>query len=65
MRRAPLYFALHPNAWLGAGRPCLYADSAKLKQKPGKDIAIVGGAKIARAIGSLGLIDEYRLWFDR
>jgi dihydrofolate reductase len=33
-----------------------------LKQQPGKDIAIVGGAKIAQTLGNLGLIDEYRLW---
>jgi dihydrofolate reductase len=35
---------------------------AELKRQPGKDIAIVGGATVGRAIGELGLIDEYRLW---
>lgn len=35
---------------------------AQLKRQPGKDIAIVGGAAIARSIGELGLVDEYRLW---
>jgi len=34
----------------------------ELKQQPGKDIAIVGGAKVAQTIGKLDLIDEYRLW---
>jgi dihydrofolate reductase len=38
------------------------SEITELKRQPGKDIAIVGGATIAQAIGNLGLIDEYRLW---
>ena len=33
----------------------------KLKQEPGKDIAIYGSASIVRALTDLGLIDEYQL----
>ena len=40
----------------------LRANIAELKEQPGNDIAIVGGADVARAIGKLELIDEYRLW---
>lgn len=37
-------------------------DVKRMKQTPGRDMAIVGGPTIARAFGDLGLIDEYRLW---
>lgn len=37
-------------------------DVARMKGVPGGDLAIVGGPRIARAFGDLGLIDEYRLW---
>lgn len=37
-------------------------DVAQMKRAPGGDLAIVGGPRIARAFGELGLIDEYRLW---
>lgn len=40
----------------------LRAEITEVKQRPGKDIAIVGGAETARTIGNLQLIDEYRLW---
>lgn len=40
----------------------LRAELAEVKQEPGKDIVIVGGAETARTIGNLQLIDEYRLW---
>jgi dihydrofolate reductase len=33
----------------------------KLKQQSGQDIQLVGGAKLASAIISAGLVDEYRL----
>ncbi len=37
------------------------AEILKLKQEPGKDIAIYGSASIVRALTDLGLIDEYQL----
>lgn len=37
-------------------------DVARLKQTPGGDMVIPGGAHIASSFGELGLIDEYRLW---
>ena len=37
-------------------------DVAEMKRTTGGDLAIVGGPRIARAFGELGLIDEYRLW---
>lgn len=33
----------------------------KLKQQPGKDMAIIGSASIVQTFTNLGLIDEYRL----
>lgn len=33
----------------------------KLKQLPGKDIQVVGGAKLAATMINAGLVDEYRL----
>lgn len=33
----------------------------KLKQQPGKDLVLFGGANIASALQQLGLIDEYRI----
>jgi dihydrofolate reductase len=33
----------------------------KLKQEPGKDLVLFGGADIANTFMRLGLIDEYRL----
>ena len=35
---------------------------AQLKQLPGKDMAIVGGPKLANSLGELGLIDDYQIW---
>jgi len=43
-------------------RGSLAEDVANMKRTPGGDLAIVGGPRIARAFGELGLIDEYRLW---
>jgi dihydrofolate reductase len=40
------------------------AKISQLKQQSGKDMAIVGGAKIAQSIGKLGLVDDYRLWLQ-
>ncbi len=37
------------------------AQVAKLKQQPGKDIQVVGGAKLSATLIEAGLIDEYRL----
>jgi dihydrofolate reductase len=37
-------------------------DVAEMKRAEGGNLAIVGGPRIARAFGELGLIDEYRLW---
>lgn len=34
---------------------------AKMKQRPGKDLALAGGAGIAQTFTNLGLIDRYRL----
>jgi dihydrofolate reductase len=34
---------------------------AKLKQEPGKDLVLFGGADIANTFMKLGLVDEYRL----
>jgi dihydrofolate reductase len=34
---------------------------AKLKNQPGKDIQVVGGAKLAATVIEAGLVDEYRL----
>jgi dihydrofolate reductase len=33
---------------------------SQLKQQPGKDMVIFGGASLAKTFASLGLIDEYR-----
>jgi dihydrofolate reductase len=33
----------------------------KLKQQPGKDLVLFGGANIAATLNELGLIDEYRI----
>lgn len=37
-------------------------DVAQMKRSTGRDMAIVGGPRIARAFGEAGLIDEYRVW---
>jgi dihydrofolate reductase len=34
---------------------------AKIKKQPGKDIQVVGGAKLASTVIGAGLVDEYRL----
>jgi dihydrofolate reductase len=34
---------------------------AHLKQQPGKDISVTGGATLAQSLSRLGLIDEYHL----
>lgn len=34
---------------------------ARLKQQPGKDLLVHGGARFAQSLSALGLIDEYRL----
>jgi dihydrofolate reductase len=33
----------------------------ELKQQPGKDIVVFGGASFARSLAAHGLIDEYRI----
>ena len=37
------------------------AEIARLKQQPGKDIFVTGGATLAQSLARLGLIDEYNL----
>ncbi len=44
-----------------AGRD-LAEEIATLRRSPGKGIAIVGGGKLAHALGALGLIDECHVW---
>src|SRR5947209_19639842 len=34
---------------------------ARLKQQPGKNIAVTGGATLAQSLSRLGLIEEYNL----
>jgi dihydrofolate reductase len=47
------------NAALASDGPA--EEVAKLRQQPGKDLA-VGGAGLAATLSALGLIDEYRLF---
>jgi dihydrofolate reductase len=35
---------------------------AKLREQPGKDILVPGGARFAQSMSKLGLVDEYRLF---
>lgn len=37
---------------------------SRLKQQPGRDIALFGSAKLARALAEQGLIDEYRIFMS-
>jgi len=48
-----------PNATIARGD--LKRTITQLKQQPGKNIQIVGGAKFAAALIDTGLVDEYRL----
>lgn len=41
--------------------PDLAADIARLKQEPGGDIVVLGGAGVANSLMRLGVIDEYRI----
>jgi dihydrofolate reductase len=47
------------NSWLASGTPA--EEIGRLKQQPGKDIFVAGGARFAQAMSKQGLIDEYRL----
>ena len=47
------------NSRLAAGSPA--EEIARLKQEPGKDIYVPGGASFAQSLSAQGLIDEYRL----
>jgi dihydrofolate reductase len=38
------------------------AEVSRLKQQPGKNIAIVGSAQLVNGLTKDGLIDEYQLW---
>ena len=48
-----------PNARLATGSPA--EEIARLKQQPGKDIGVAGGARLAQSLSKEGLIDVYRL----
>jgi len=39
----------------------LAEEMARLKQEPGSDVVVHGGARFAQSLSRLGLIDEYRL----
>ena len=41
--------------------PDLVVDLARLKQEPGGDIVVLGGAGVANSLMRLGVIDEYRI----
>jgi dihydrofolate reductase len=47
------------NSRLAEGSPA--EEIARLKQEPGKDIYVPGGASFAQSLSAQGLIDEYRL----
>lgn len=47
------------NSRLATGSPA--EEIARLKQQPGKDIGVAGGARFAQSLSKEGLIDEYRL----
>lgn len=47
------------NSRLAEGTPA--EEIAKLKEQPGKDIFVPGGAGFVQSLSSQGLIDEYRL----
>jgi len=47
------------NARLAKGDPA--EEIAQLKDQPGADILVPGGARFAQSLSGLGLIDEYRL----
>jgi dihydrofolate reductase len=47
------------NARLATGD--VTAEIAQLKQQPGTNIAVAGGARFAQSLSRLGLIDEYSL----
>jgi len=47
------------NSRLAAGSPA--EEIARLKQQPGKDIGVAGGARFAQSLSKQALIDEYRL----
>jgi|SRR5579862_7627876 len=47
------------NARLATGSPA--EEIAQLKQQPGKDIGVAGGARFAQSLSKDGLIDEYIL----
>lgn len=47
------------NSRLATGSPA--EEIARLKQQPGRDIGVAGGARFAQSLSKEGLIDEYRL----
>lgn len=47
------------NSRLATGSPA--EEIARLKQQPGKDIGVAGGASFAQSLSKQCLIDEYRL----
>lgn len=47
------------NSRLATGSPA--EEITRLKQQPGKDIGVAGGARFAQSLSKQGLIEEYRL----
>jgi dihydrofolate reductase len=47
------------NSRLATGTPA--EEIARLKQQPGKEIGVAGGARLAQSLSRDGLIDEYHL----
>ena len=47
------------NSRLAIGSPA--EEIARLKQQPGKDIYVTGGARLAQSLSRAGLIDEYNI----
>ncbi|MEP6527359.1 MAG: dihydrofolate reductase family protein [Nocardioidaceae bacterium] len=48
--------------WAGVSSTAPADEVSRLKQQPGKDLVLFGGADIASTFMRLGLIDEYRLF---
>jgi dihydrofolate reductase len=53
----------HPVEWKNSGliKENIREEILKIKQQPGKDLVLFGGANIASTLLQLGLIDDYRI----